>query len=85
MASSLSLPPTLPPLSARVFEDHVDHVWIAECQELPGAMSQGDTPAEALANLADAIGGILSVRMRQHLEEAPPVEAVSGRVVELAL
>lgn len=37
--------------------------WIvAECPVLPGCVSQGRTEAEALANIREAIEGILAVR-----------------------
>src|SRR5215208_5608022 len=47
--------------------DELDGGWIAECVELPGCMSQGETEEEALENLADAIGGILAVKVQAQL------------------
>jgi predicted RNase H-like HicB family nuclease len=47
--------------------DEVDGGWIAECVDLPGCMSQGETEREALENLADAIGGVLAVRVQDRL------------------
>jgi predicted RNase H-like HicB family nuclease len=32
-----------------------DGVWIAECPAIPGCVSQGDTRAQALANIEDTI------------------------------
>jgi predicted RNase H-like HicB family nuclease len=32
-----------------------DGVWIVECPAIPGCVSQGETPAEALRNVEDAI------------------------------
>lgn len=43
----------------RVWE--ADGGFISECVDIPGCMSQGDTRAEALANLVDAIGACLEV------------------------
>jgi predicted RNase H-like HicB family nuclease len=47
--------------------DELDGGWIAECVDLPGCMSQGETEREALENLADAIGGVLAVRVQDRL------------------
>lgn len=32
-----------------------DGYWIAECPSLPGCFTQGDTEAEAIANIKEAI------------------------------
>jgi len=47
--------------------DDLDGGWIAWCEDLPGSIAQGDTEEEALVNLADAISGVIAVR----LEDAP--------------
>ena len=39
-----------------------DGVWIAECTEVPGCVSQGATEDEALRNVADALRDCLDVR-----------------------
>lgn len=36
--------------------------YVATCPALPGCVSQGDTKAEALANIREAIEGVLVVR-----------------------
>jgi predicted RNase H-like HicB family nuclease len=46
-------------------EEGEDGYIIAECPALPGCMSQGRTREEALANIREAIQGIIKVR-RQH-------------------
>jgi predicted RNase H-like HicB family nuclease len=58
-------------LTVRVREDALDGGWVAECLDLPGCFSQGDTREEALDNLSDAIGGIISLRMEQQLSATP--------------
>lgn len=40
--------------------DEVDGGFVAECLDVPGAMSQGETPAEALENLIDAVQGVVA-------------------------
>jgi predicted RNase H-like HicB family nuclease len=49
--------------------------YIARCLELPGALSQGDTKGETLANIRDAIVTIIDM-MREQGEPVPtePVE-----------
>jgi predicted RNase H-like HicB family nuclease len=37
-------------------------VWIVECPSIPGCVSQGQTRAEALKNVKDAIKVCLEVR-----------------------
>ena len=39
-----------------------DGVWVVECPAIPGCVSQGDTRAEALRNVVDAIKLCLEVR-----------------------
>jgi predicted RNase H-like HicB family nuclease len=54
-------------LTVNTERDELDGGWIAECVDLPGCMSQGETEEEALENLADAIGGILAVKVQAQL------------------
>jgi len=37
--------------------------WVAEIEELPGCISQGATPEEAIANVRDAMLGWISVAL----------------------
>jgi predicted RNase H-like HicB family nuclease len=39
-----------------------DGIWIVECPVIPGCVSQGDTRAQALVNIEDAIRLCLEVR-----------------------
>jgi predicted RNase H-like HicB family nuclease len=38
-----------------------DGMWIGECTDIPGCVTQGATRNEALVNLIDAISGCLAV------------------------
>jgi predicted RNase H-like HicB family nuclease len=49
--------------------DELDGGWIAECVDLPGCVSDGDTVDEALQHLMEAITGVLSVRLQQHARQ----------------
>ena len=40
-------------------EQDEDGVFVATCPALPGCVSQGQTPAEATANIQEAIEGYL--------------------------
>jgi len=59
-------------LTVRVREDPLDGGWVAECTDLPGCFSQGETKEEALYNLSDAVAGIISLRMEQQLSATSP-------------
>ena len=45
-----------------VLEEGEDGYIVAECPGLPGCVSQGHTREEALANIRDAIQGVIEVR-----------------------
>ena len=47
-----------------IYQDE-DGAYIAECPSIPGCVSQGNTEAEAEANIADAIRECLAVRREQ--------------------
>jgi len=38
-----------------------DGIWIVECSSIPGCVSQGQTRAEAIENIKDAIAACKSV------------------------
>lgn len=42
--------------------------YIAECPSLPGCMSQGKTPSEAMANIREAITGYLKAAKQKHFK-----------------
>jgi predicted RNase H-like HicB family nuclease len=64
--------------------DDLDGGWVAECLELPGCVAQGETEKEAVSNIVDAIGAVITVRMEQQLDSASSV-TVSGNTRRLAL
>jgi predicted RNase H-like HicB family nuclease len=44
-----------------------DGVWVVECPSIPGCVSQGQTKAEALENIEDAMTACLQVRAERGL------------------
>jgi predicted RNase H-like HicB family nuclease len=56
--------------------------YVVRCLELPGAMSQGETEEEALANIRDAILTILDMMREQG--QAPTVEPTEIRELIVA-
>ncbi len=62
-----------------IYQDE-DGTFIAECPPVPGCVSQGETEAEAEANIADAIRECLAVRA----ELGMPLR-VATREVEVAV
>jgi predicted RNase H-like HicB family nuclease len=64
-----------------LIEPDEDGVFVAECPNLPGCISQGKTRAEALANIKDAIDGYIA-SLRKHNEPVPV--PISEEVVEVS-
>jgi antitoxin HicB len=56
-----------------LIEQDEDGVFIAECPSLPGCVSQGQTRAEALANINDAMDGYLA-SLAKHGDPIPPLD-----------
>lgn len=50
-----------------LLEEGEDGYIVAECPALPGCISQGRTSEEALANIREAIQGIVAVRQKHGL------------------
>ena len=65
-----------------IIEQDEDGVYVAECPTLPGCVSQGNTRADALVNIQDAIRGYLE-SLRKHDEPIPP--SIEEEVVEVSL
>lgn len=53
-----------------IIEPDEDSVFVAECPTLPGCISQGQTRAEAVANIKDAIAGYIA-SLEKHGEPVP--------------
>lgn len=65
-----------------LIEPDEDGVFVAECPNLPGCISQGKTRAEALANIKDAIDGYIA-SLRKHDEPVPL--PISEEVIEVTV
>jgi antitoxin HicB len=63
-----------------IIEPDEDGVFVAECPNLPGCISQGKTREEAVQNIKDAIAGYLD-SLKKHNEAVPP--PISEEVVEV--
>ena len=57
-----------------------DGMFVAECPNLPGCISQGRTREEALANIRDAMQGYLA-SLEKHGEPVPP--PIGEEVIEV--
>ena len=62
----------LPSYTYRVFRDEPSGEYVAECQEIPGLSGIGETPAEAMAELQEAVAGWLEVLQEQGLPFPSP-------------
>ncbi len=58
-----------------------DGYYVVECPSLPGCLSQGKTPDEAMANIREAIEGIIDLRRRKGI----PPPTVDVAEVEIAV
>jgi len=63
-----------------IIEQDEDDVFVAECPSLPGCVSQGETRAEAINNIKDAVTGYLK-SLKKHNEPIPP--SIQEEVVEI--
>lgn len=59
-----------------------DGIYVAECPNLPGCVSQGTTRQEAVSNIQDAIKGYLE-SLKQHHEPIPP--PIEEEIVEVTV
>jgi predicted RNase H-like HicB family nuclease len=57
-------------LEVSVIPDEIDGGFIAECANIPGAVSQGETEEEAVEGLIDAVQGIVAAKMQENFREA---------------
>lgn len=58
-------------------DDEGNAGWVAEVEELPGCLSQGATPEEAIENVLDAMKGWISVALEDE-KEIPEPRALAG-------
>lgn len=73
-------------LAVRIWPDDLDGGYVAQCVEIPGAISQGATVDEALANITDAIEELLEVVVRDSVGDAPrPLPEGETRSIKIAL
>ena len=63
-----------------IIQPDEDGEFVAECPALPGCISQGDTRAEAMANIKDAIEGYIA-SLEKHNEPIPP--SISEEIIEI--
>jgi predicted RNase H-like HicB family nuclease len=64
-----------------VIERDEDGRYVAECLDLPGCLSEGETLEEALGNIGEAILGCLKSRLKLLLEKRSWIEIpVKGEV-----
>lgn len=65
-----------------IIEQDEDGVFVASCPTLPGCLSQGNTRAEAQANIKEAIQAYLD-SLKQHNEPIPP--PITEEIIEIAI
>ncbi len=65
-----------------ILEEEEEGGYSVQCLELPGAISQGDTKEDALANIKEAIGLVLEVINEEARELANFAEVSAVEVSE---
>lgn len=65
-----------------IIEQDEDGVFVVECPNLPGCISQGKTRQESLTNINDAIKGYLE-SLKKHNDPIPP--SIMEEIVEVAV
>jgi antitoxin HicB len=65
----------------RPLSDYEGGGWLVSFPELPGCMSDGETPEEAIENAKDALTVWLKAQREAGREPPEPGEAYSGRFV----
>jgi predicted RNase H-like HicB family nuclease len=68
----------LPLYTYKVFRDEASGEYVAEYLEVPGLSGIGETEAEALAELREALAGWLEVLEEDGLPFPPPLFDVEG-------
>jgi len=63
------------------FTSYPDGTIVAECTDIPGCISQGETMAEAKINIADAIAACLSVILEDALHSRQPQRLEQGKTI----
>ncbi len=61
-----------------VFHDTGEDGYVAECLEIPGCLAQGETEAEAIENIQDAIRSCLLVLLEDALADVTAHRDLGG-------
>lgn len=64
----------------RILLEYDDGMYVAQCPQLPGCVSQGSTREEAIENIKDAMKGYLH-SLKKHDEAIPP--SIDEEMVEI--
>lgn len=65
-----------------LLEQDEDGVFVAECPNLPGCISQGKTRQEAIINIQEAIEGYVE-SLKRHNDPIPP--SIDEEVIDIAV
>jgi len=63
-----------------IIQQDEDGIFVSECPNLPGCISQGKTREEAVENIQDAIKGYVE-SLKKHNEPIPP--SIHEEIVEV--
>jgi len=65
-----------------IIQQDEDGIFVSECPNLPGCISQGKTREEAVENIQDAIKGYVE-SLKKHNEPIPP--SIHEEIVEVVV
>jgi len=65
-----------------IIQQDEDGIFVSECPNLPGCISQGKTREEAIENIQDAIKGYVE-SLKKHNEPIPP--SIHEEIVEVVV
>jgi predicted RNase H-like HicB family nuclease len=65
-----------------IIQQDEDGVFVSECPNLPGCISQGKTREEAIENIQDAIKGYVE-SLKKHNEPIPP--SIQEEIIEVVV
>lgn len=82
MTASYGVGPMTESLQLTIVYEAGEDGWIvASIPQVPGALSQGRTRAEARANVIDALRGVLELRFAEHAQLTPAPDSESLELV----
>lgn len=72
-------------VTVRVFPDELDGGYVSEIVDMPGIMSQGDTPQEAVENIIEALTEVWADQLAQQFRDSPTIDPKTRQTAPLTV